>query len=453
MENKDVDITQYSYYDDEIMIVPGASLLVNFEPRREKTVMGIYHAGNASHRIVFWGENNALPEEREYIIGNNNIVPQIIRTKRDLIIGGGMMAYTERYEKKDGKMVRVIDEVEMPTEFSEWLEMQDEYYGGVEELCNDLLKHGNYYVEGGLRGDEKPAFLKPHAARCVRAQKQDRSGRIPMYFTYGGWSRVANQQRLDEVKQMGRVPAYNPMSKDLQPKFMMHGADKLMGGPYYYDPHYAGSSIWIKVANAIPLFHLSNMENGFNIRYLIKVPEDYFIRSLSEDKRKDTEKLRNHVREAKLIFKNKLNEFLAGMKNAGRGLIVTKHIYKGIQKEWPELEIVPLEVDLKDEAMIKLFESSNQANTSAHGIPPILAGLATGAKMTSGSEVRNLYNFWQISAAPIPRGILLRPYRWAWRQMGLPTELKLGFRNTELTTTDKNPTGIQEPQSEEENAV
>jgi len=100
MEHKDVEITDYSYYDDEVMIVPGASLLVNFEPRRDKTVMGTYHAGEAQHTIVFWGENNALPEEREYIIGKNNIVPQIIRTKRDLIIGGGIMAYTYTTQKQ-----------------------------------------------------------------------------------------------------------------------------------------------------------------------------------------------------------------------------------------------------------------------------------------------------------------------------------------------------------------
>lgn len=233
----------------------------------------------------------------------------------------------------------------------------------------------------------------------------------------------------------------------------MHGADKLLGGPYYYDPHYAGSELWIKVANAIPKFHISNLENGFNIRYLIKVPEDYFLRSLAEDQRKDQKKVRDHVTQAKVKFKNKLNEFLAGMKNAGRGLIVTKHIYKNITKEWPELEIIPLEVDLKDESMLKLYESSNQANTSAHGIPPILAGLSTGAKMSSGSEVRNLYNFWQISAAPIPRKILLKPYQWAWKGFGLPKDIKLGFRNTELTTTDKNPNGTSSPQSQEENAV
>lgn len=100
--------------------------------------------------------------------------------------------------------------------------------------------------------------------------------------------------------------------------------------------------------------------------------------------------------------------------------------------------------------MLKLFESSNTANTSAHGIPPSLAGIATGAKLTSGSEIRNLYNFFQLSAAPMPRQILLKPLRLAWREMGMPGDIKLGFRNIILETTDKNPTGITEPMPDQQ---
>jgi hypothetical protein len=445
----------FEIYDkDDIMLVPGASLLVHFEPKRAKTAMGIYNASGQEHAIVFWGGNNSLPEEREYIISNNNIVPQLLRTKRDLIIGGGLMCYRERYEDKGDKVVRIIDEELIPPAFMDWMEENEEMHGGLEEMANDLLKHGNYFVQCGLTKGGEPTFIKPHTARAVRAERQDKAGRIPNYWVHGAWGKVSSTQRLEEQINPIKIPAYHPRRDHRQqPTFMMQGADKLLGGPYYYDPHYAGSSIWIKVANAIPHFHLSNLENGFNIRYLIKVPEDYFMRSLSEDKRKDTAKVREHIQHAKKKFKDTLNSFLAGVENAGRGLIVTKHIYKNLQKEWPELEIVPLEVDLKDESMLKLFDSSNQASTSAHGIPPVLAGLATGAKMTSGSEVRNLYNFWQISAAPVPRRILLKPYRWAWKKMGLDPTLKLGFRNTQLITTDKSPTGINEPQSEEEHAV
>lgn len=420
---------------DEVWLTDGGQVAVMFEHARKKTVMGTYTAGTNEHQIVFWGQRNNLPDEREALIANNNFAPQIIRAKRDIIIGGGLICYKEHYDNKE----KVIEEVEMPAQFEDFVEANEEQFGGLHEMCGSLLMHGQYYVELIRNGKGEPQFIKPQLARHVRAEKQNKHGRIPNYWLYGGWSNVASQQRLSEVTNMQSIPAFDYTTT--QNHALYQGADRLLGGPYYYDPHYAGSTAWLKVANLIPQFHLGNLQNGFNIRYLIKVPEDYFMRSLSDAQRKDTEKVKQHLRSAKHNFKTKLNSFLQGAENAGRGLIVTKHIYKHIQREWPELEIVPLEVDLKDEAMLKLFESSNQAATSAHGIPPVLAGLATGAKMTSGSEIRNLYNFWQISATPMPRKTLLKPFKWAWKGFELDKDIKLGFRNTELTTTDKNPTG------------
>lgn len=344
------------------------------------------------------------------------------------------MAYKEYIEDKK----RIIEEVSMPAQFSDWVEANEELYGGEVEWCNDYLKHGNVFIQAGLDKKGKPNYLKHHHARNVRAQEQNQKGQIEQYWLSGHWSTI----KKDRAKiKPTNVPAFMPDEK--QDTFMFHLSDKLLGGPYYYDPHWAGSSTWLKVANMIPEFHYSNLTNGYNIRYVVKVPEDYFIRSLSADQRKDTDMVKSHIMQAKKTFKDKMNSFLAGAKNAGRGLIITKHFYKQFQKDWPELEIIPLDVDLKDEAMLKLFESSNQASTSAHGIPPVLAGLATGAKMTSGSEIRNLYNFWQISATPIPRKDLSKPYKWVWRTMGLAQDIKLGYRNTELTTTDKNPTGME----------
>ncbi|MEL6835246.1 MAG: hypothetical protein AAFP77_19760 [Bacteroidota bacterium] len=433
------------YDDDDIMLLDGGGLLY-FEPKRQKVIHSTYHAGGGTEKeIVFWGDDNSLPEYREALLCENNIVPQIIRAKRDIILGGGLMTYKEHFEK--GK--RIVEEVKMDADFSDWLEEQEELHGGPTELADDLLKHGNFFPQCIRDSDGKIKTIKPHMARCVRARKQNNQGIVPSYFLHGQWgsiSKLSDKQRLSEVKSLIEIDAYNPAAKKPQPNFIMHGADRLLGGPYYFEPHYTGSEMWMKVANAIPVFHFSNLENGFNIRYLIKVPEDYFMRSLAQSKREDKDNLHQHIRAAKQSFKERVNKFLAGMRNAGRGLIVTKHFYKHLQKEWPELEIVPLEVDLKDEAMLKLYESSNQASTSAHGIPPVLAGLATGAKMTSGNEIRNLYNFWQITATPQPRKIISRPYRLAWLSWNKPRDIKLGFRNIELTTTDKNPSGHSEPQ-------
>ena len=421
--------------------VPSSTSL---SPIREKFVMGRYVAGGQEVEIVFWGDRNDAPEQRELMLENNAITPQVLGTKRDIIVGGGMAAFKESWE--GGK--RIVEEVQMPAQYEDWLE-QNAWECPVESLADDLLKHGNCWAEitRDMRG--RPSKLKHHPARVVRAQRQNAAGKIPYYWLYGAWSAVSDIQKLSEVKSVEKIPAWEPGIFERNLKALWHGADRLLGGPYYWKPRWAGSENWMKVANSIPIFHNGNLENGFNIRYIIRVPEDYFLRALSEKQRKDEAQLPTHLAAAKKMFKEKLNTFLQGAENAGRGLIVTSYFYKQLQREWPELKIDPLEVDLKDEAMLALFDSSNQATTSAHGMPPILAGLATGAKMSSGNEVRNLYNFFQSTSAPSPRRILAQPYMLVWKMLCLPREIKLGFRDIELQTTDKNP----EPQIDENATV
>lgn len=440
----DLEAQSVNYGGDELAIIGGGQVVVHFEgTKREKVAYGTYKTEDGYRRsIVFWGDYNNHPDYRELLIENNNIVPQLIATKRDIILGGGLMAYQERIE--DGKIIK--DEVMMPTEFSDWLEEYVYEPDFLEVQTNNLLKHGNFFTEFIRNGEDEIAAMKAHECRYARAEKQDEKGRINNYYLYSRWGKTRNLQRLMEKQEIRRIPAYDK-SKN-QPKFMTQHADRLLGGPYYYAPHWEGSLIWIQLSNLIPQFHLANIENGYSIRYLIKVPQDYYFKSLSEAKRKDEKNLTQNLLEAKENFKRRLNKFLSGADNAGRGLIVTKHLYNHLQKESPEIEIIPLKVDLKDEALLKLFESSNTANTSAHGTPPALAGIATGAKMTSGSEIRNLYNFYQLAATKSARKQLIKPLHLKLRSMG-NRDIKLGFKNIMLETTDKNPNGVTQPKPEE----
>lgn len=436
--------------DDELELVSanGIGAIIHFsgiDEERTKTVHGSYQVGTDQSRIVFWGAQNNDPDNRELLISDNNIVPQLLATKRNIILGDGLMAYKEVI--KNG--VRVREEVMMPSVWSDFLEefdVEDEY---LPIQAKNLVVHANCYSEFGKNKAGRWSTFKAHECRVVRAQVQNKQGLIPKFHISNNWGKINSQQRLKKAaKSIQRIPNYQKNVS--QNKFMRHGADKMLGGPYYFLPTWGGAKRWIKLSNCIPQFHLSNMKNGFNIRFLIYVPEDYYLRSLSEEKRKDTKKLASHIRQAKQNFKQKINTFLAGLQNAGRALIITQHMYKHLQKEMPEVRIVPLNYDMKDEAMLGLFKSSNTATTSATGTPPALASIATEAKMTSGSEIRNLYNFYQLSQAPYYRKVILKDLKIGlslYPQQGV----KLGFRNIEMTTTDKNPNGKQQGNNFETN--
>ena len=436
--------------DDELELVSanGVSAMIHFSginPERTKTTHGSYVVGDDNMKVVFWGVTNCEPDERELLICNNNIVPQLLATKRNIILGGGLMAYRKVVE--GGMMQR--EEVDMPTAWMEFLEQFDIEDEFLPIQAKNIVNHANIYTEFGKnRGGAWDTF-RAHECRVVRAQTQTKRGRIPYFHVSHQWGKITTQQHMQENgERIQRIPNYD--KSKAQNRFMLHGADKMLGGPYYFHPTWAGAYNWIRLANCIPEFHLANMKNGFNIRFLIYVPEDYYLRSLSEEKRKDTKKLASHIREAKQNFRQKINTFLAGLENAGRALIITQHMYKHLQKEMPEVRIVPLDYDMKDDAMLKLFESSNTAITSATGTPPALASIATGAKMTSGSEIRNLYNFYQLSQAPYYRNIILKPLEIALKMYG-EEGIHIGFRNIEMTTTDKNPNGKQQGNNFETN--
>lgn len=449
MENG-FDTGQGNLIEDELEVVQAGEwgALIHFSginEQRTKTTHGTYHVGDEETKVVFWGAQNCEPDERELLISNNNIVPQLLATKRNIILGGGLMAYREVYE--NGMMRR--EEVEKPESWKDFLEefeVEDEY---VATQAKNIVVHANIYTEFGKNKGGDWSTFKAHECRVVRAETQNSKGFIPRFHVSHQWGKITSQQHMQENgKHIQRIPNY--VKGKEQNRFMTHGADKMIGGPYYYYPTWQGAWNWIRLANCIPEFHLANMKNGFNIRFIIYVPEDYFLRSLSEQDRKDTKNLVKNIKKAKQKFKDKINTFLAGLENAGRALIITKHMYKHLQQEMPEVRIEPLKYDMKDEAMLKLFESSNTATTSATGTPPALASIATGAKMTSGSEIRNLYNFYQLSQAPYFRNIILKDLRMAlkmYREQGI----HIGFRNIELTTTDKNPTGKAVSNTIEEN--
>jgi hypothetical protein len=437
--------------DHETFIVKDQALIV-FDKTAQRTIQatGAITVGDASENVIFWGERNTLPDERELLIQSNNIVPQLIATKRNLILGQGLMAYREEFENGEKKIVRV----QMPDEIAEWLEENEIEEKYLPTAVKNLLIHGNIFTEfEPLRGGGHK--IKIIESRYVRAQKQNEQGIIPRYHIYGDWSLLTNGAKIQETERKPTtIAAYSKERFEAGRKCLMQCADTLLGGPYYYAPHWEGATTWIKVANCIPEFHHNNLRNGYTIRYLIKVPQDYFVQSMSESMRRkkdtDIQEFAKHEQLLRQNFVDRANKFFSGTENAGRAWITSTFKERfGNNTSTSEITIEPIDVNLQDEAMLKLFESSNSANTSSHGTPPALAGIATGAKMTSGSEIRNLYNFYQLAVAPMPRKLILKPINTVLKPLLKQNNIKIGFIDVKLATTDTHRSGTVETQIEE----
>jgi hypothetical protein len=391
-----------------------------------------------SAKIKYWGVDNRQPSAREILITENNIVPELIGTKRDITIGGSLMAYKSRYE--EGKEKREF--VETPAEAQDFFDKinLNKY---LMCACKNLFLHANVFTEFvSNKGGDQIASIEAKECRHIRAEEMDLSGRINNYYWNGNWEPLKNEERDWPTYQ---IPAYMPKKDELQSKFIYHTGDDLLTDDYYYIPRWWGGKNWIELSNCIPTFHMNNLKHGYTIRYHIQIPKDYFRDNTSPQQTPDQRKAAiSKENEAKQAFLSKLNKFLAGLTNTGRAIITDYEINRAVGKEFPGIKITPLEVDLQDEALLKLFEKSNQANISAQGIHPTLANIETQGKLSSGSEIRNAFLMYVAIKTPLPRRILLEPIYMVHKINGWDPTIKWTFKDIEIKTLDEDKTGTSE---------
>jgi hypothetical protein len=431
------EISERIYHlKDANALVSFATPSVTTKPGNSGKAMKINYGSGKGAEIWSWGRNNLLPQEREALVLDNNIVPELIATKRDITVGGGLFCFRERFEADvNGKTKRVIEEVDRPPGAKEFFERVDENEYLMRSARN-LLFHANTFTEYVRDLRNQIRSIKALHARHVRPEKQV-SGKIGRWYVSGSWKDYKKEEYTPVA-----VENYKPEA--VQKKFMLHCMDDILCDDYLGIPTWWGDRAWIECANAIPIFHINNLRNGYTIRWHIEIPRDYFLDNTAMQANKDQrDAAKRREDEARKSFLNQLNEFLAGVEQAGRAIVTEYEINRQLGKEFPGIKITPLTVDLKDSALLALFDKSNDANISAQGIHPTLAAIQTQGKLSSGSEIRNAFNMYVAIKTPVKRAILLRPIQLVHKINGWDAGIKWGFRDIEMTTVDEKPSGIQ----------
>ncbi|HZV71627.1 MAG TPA: hypothetical protein VFG10_18875 [Saprospiraceae bacterium] len=428
--------------DAYVIAGPASSVLVTFASHRDDCTNGtgtIRYQGN-DVKIRNWGRQNDLPQFREQIIKENSIVPALLKTKRDIILGGGLYAYKEEFIA-DLDMKRNIVEVEMPAvakEFFDKVEIDD--YLSIQ--CSNLIMHSNKFMEAARNAKGHIDMIKAQKSRHTRAGIQNKKGRIDTYYLSGGWAaRFQNTPLTTEERRVMAVPAYD--SKSEQRSFIYHTGDDLISDDYYYEPFWWGSLDWIQLANVIPQFHQANIRNGYTIRYHIKVPKGYFYTAPVATAGDALKRAKDDEVAKKSAFMAKVNNLLAGAENAGRALFTDYDVNLQLMKEYPGIIIDAIAADLKDESMLKLYEKTLQAAISAQAIHPTIANIETQGRLSSGSEIRNAFLMYLAIHTPAPRRILLKDINLIKKINGWPTNIQYGFRDIEITKLDDNAKGSQ----------
>jgi hypothetical protein len=402
--------------------------------------------GREAIEIMTWGKDNNLPQLREALVTENNIVPALMERKRNILVGNGLFAFRKRYEKgQDGKLREIAEQVEMPAATQEWIE-QSSYVDVLEAAAGELVKHSLFLPEYVRDKGGKIRSVEMKECKCMRSGKKDVNGKVSRWYWSGHWG--ARQLQTKEEKKTVALDLYTGEEKR-QLKFITAHGDFLFNDGYYPIPTYWGSREWIEMANDIPAFHKANFKNGYNLRWHVKIPADYFLDYQAwQAAQGDDDAVATVLKTAKEkeeAFMKDINQFLAGLANAGR-TVFTKLEYDELEKKWRGIEIQSLQYDMKDEALLKLFDKSNTANISAQGIHPTLANIETQGKLSSGTEIRNAFLMWLIINTSKPRRHMLAPLNLVKKVNGWDPDIHFGIQDYELTALSSNDSGMQKRQ-------
>ena len=402
-----------------LWVLPGARALVELtgSDKAQDVNFGAAPLNQGGYKIAPWGADNLQPNKMLELVYNNHLKPQLITTGRDLLLGSRIGVFQRSIVEGKERVEPVLD-----LEMEDWF---DAIEGDIalQSSAYNLEAFANYFTVLSLAGKTDVESIQSFDATLVRALVTTKS-RPEKYALHHDWRNF----RADEAKIL---PAYDPKNPSKFGECLLHGRDWTPGQKYYDLPPYWGSRQWTKVSNKISKFHESGLDNGYNLKYHIKIPMGYFDQFDTPEAKKKAEQ----------DLMTAMNEMLAGVENTDK-VFVSKFAVDLNGKQLPGWEIVPIENKMSDKAYDSVNQQANIAHTSSHGIDPSLAGIDTGGKFGgSGSEKRISYQLHIAMRTAQKRKILLKPYQAAAKIMGFNPTHFFGFVDVDITTIAENPKG------------
>lgn len=407
---------------DDLWYLPNEGIVFDFSARDSAFSDPAPEANSGEFKFMKWGKSNLLPQEMIDLVTKNHLKPKLIATEQEYLLGSGLRIFKK-------SIVNGKEKIERADQYAMEAFLDSFDHGAfMDRLSNNFVMTSNYFVEYVFT-----ALGQVHSMQCYDCT-QTRAGLIlpgtsviPEFGVCPDWS-----QTTSSTNPLTRIPALN--LKALQANAMMHGRLEQMGQPYYSWAQWWGTENWTWVSNLIPLFHKAGLGNGYNIKYLIKVPKTYFDNIAKTDD--EREKKRKELRDS-------FDGFFSGTDNADKSIWSTYDLdSKGNQM--PGIMVETIGRTDSDKAYIELDNQANQNQAIGHGVAPALIGLGDGAKMGgSGSELRIASQLHIAQKTPRARQKLLNVFDPVAKRNGWPKDHYIGFADIEITTMDVNPTGKQ----------
>ncbi|GAB3753944.1 hypothetical protein [Spirosoma pomorum] len=380
--------------------------------------------GSNGMRHVPWGNADNQPNTMGVLIQKNNQVRPLLESNRDMIYGTGISFVKRIYEEGKVRLEPYSD-----SKLDEWaLKTRLPLY--IIAAINERLTNANHFTRIEFSLDGLPTL---DIMDCYSSRIDQASTKFDRKYLYNPYFGDFSYYRPKDSEPIAGFNFANPTANIVS---VLHSREHMSGQAHYAFPSWWGAADWIELANLIPLFHKSGITNGYNIKYLVKVPRDYF--DTEGGKSVPVDKIRQRWSE----FSDNLSQWMSGTKNVNKTLIL-KFLRNEEGKAQDAIDVVPLKNEMSDDAYAKVWEMANVSIANAAGILPTLAGVNPGKGNDSGSQIRVMAEFQQHFRTPVHHQILLEPIRYALLSMGYKSDIQPSFSGVQITTLDVNPTGSQ----------
>jgi hypothetical protein len=418
--------------EDYYYYIPESQALVELTGNRADTLygsqqtFGSYSASSATGMPLHvpWGSNNLAPQEMLRLSSDNPIKMQLIKISRNLLLGNRLMLLNRVLKAdKNGNKVFMYEPVDN-YEVEDYLDMLD-MTTFFRKSAYNLEVGGNVFANLSINRQSKVSGIHCFdvtEARCEVANFK--TGRIENYHINPDWE-------IGKKEDTVRVAAFDKMNPARYAESIMHGRDWTPGQFYYDHPAWWGTKAWTEVANKIALFHQKGLENGYSIKYHIKVPKKMFEKG---------DDAKNRAAEQK--FNREISAFLNDPNRKEKTFVSTFNTDQETGKAMPGIEIIELNNQMSDDAYTKLLQSATEQQTAGHGLPPQISNISSGGRFgASGSELRSALQVYLAVNASVGRDILLQPLYAIKKIMGWDRNLFFGFEDKIITTLDDSKTG------------
>lgn len=385
-----------------------------------------YNADMADH--VLWGVGDNMPNSMRKLIERNSIVFPLLQSSRDMIYGSGVGFFKKNIVDNKLELVPFTD-----TKLEEWCEDVN-LPSLIIERINQRVDNANIFTRWIWDLKSKWFRLETSDSFTTRIGKPEAKKPVTEFHSNPYFGETL-RQTLGESDKISAFAERNMDENRLNTVTIRHTREGIPGQPFYAFPSWWCGQDAVELANLIIEFHKNGIFNGYNIKYLIRMPKDHFKegngKSLSENEQQVKWK----------SFEENFSKWLGGQKNVNKSLIV-KYLRGSDGKMLDNVDVQPLKNEMSDEAYEKVWEIANRSIANSIGLLPTLAGVNPGKGNDSGSQIRVMAEFQQHFRTPIHRHFVLEDVRLALRSLGY-TDVIPKFQDVQITTLDANPTGSQ----------